>query len=202
MTNEALKELSTPEIDLMYCIRYISEKQYFLIPEQAPENFLIRTAMQQLAHLQTGDIYGKKLLITGFLREIILYSYQSALSPALSPQRIVKSPLITAAVDYISHHLSDQITLESLSDRLFVSKYHLAHTFKHHMGVSLHQYIISKRMLLAKKLIASGQPFNTVCTDCGFNNYSNFFKVFKANVGLSPRDYLNALIADHDFENS
>ena len=186
----------------MYCIRYISEKQYFLIPEQAPENFLIRTAMQQLAHLQTGDIYGKKLLITGFLREIILYSYQSALSPALSPQRIVKSPLITAAVDYISHHLSDQITLESLSDRLFVSKYHLAHTFKHHMGVSLHQYIISKRMLLAKKLIASGQPFNTVCTDCGFNNYSNFFKVFKANVGLSPRDYLNALIADHDFENS
>lgn len=202
MTNEALKELSTPEIDLMYCIRYISEKQYFLIPEQAPENFLIRTAMQQLAHLQTGDIYGKKLLITGFLREIILYSYQSALSPALSPQRIVKSPLITAAVDYISHHLSDQITLESLSDRLFVSKYHLAHTFKHHMGVSLHQYIISKRMLLAKKLIARGQPFNTVCTDCGFNNYSNFFKVFKANVGLSPRDYLNALIADHDFENS
>lgn len=193
ITNEVLEQLSIDGADLLYCIRYISEKQHFLISEQAPENFLIRTLMQQLSRLQQEQVYGKEVLIAGFLREIILYAYHSVCVSDLPPQRIVKSPLIDATVDYISHHLSEPITLETLANLLFVSKYHLAHTFKDHMGVSLHQYIISKRLLLAKTLIANGKPFNVVCTECGFNNYSSFFKVFKANVGLSPREYLNSL---------
>lgn len=193
MTNEMLEQLSSPEADLLHCIRYISEKQYFLISEQTPENLLIRTLMQQLSRLQQEEIYGKEVLIAGFLRQIILYAYHSVRSSGLPPKRIVKSPLIDATVDYIAHHLTEPITLETLAGLLFVSKYHLAHTFKDHMGVSLHQYIISKRLVLAKNLIASGRPFHVVCAECGFNNYSSFFKVFKANVGLSPREYLNSL---------
>lgn len=198
MTNEVIEALSTPEADLTHCIQHISEKQYFLIPDHTQENFLMRTAIQQLAFLQQEDRFGKNMLVTGFLREILLYAYHSMYSSALPPQRIIKNPLIAAAVDYISHHLSEPITLESLADILFVSKYHLAHTFKKHMGVSLHQYLINKRLTLAKKLIAQGQSFNSACTDCGFNNYSNFFKVFKANVGLSPREYLDSLSSDQE----
>lgn len=193
MTNEAIEALSTPEVDLMHCIRFIAEKQHFLVPDHTQENFLMRTAMQQLAHIQRSSFYGKKLLTAGFLREVILYAYQSMQSSHLPPQRMIKNPLIAAAVEYISHHLSEPITLEALADILFVNKYHLAHTFKKHMGVSLHQYLINKRLTLAKKLIAQGQSFSSACTECGFNNYSNFFKVFKANVGMSPREYWESL---------
>lgn len=197
ITNEALEALSTPDADLMHCVRYLSEKQHFLVPDQTPENLPMRTAMQQLACLQRENCYGKKVLTMCFLREIILCAYQSMQSAQLPPQRIMKNPLIAAAVDHILHHLSEPITLESLADTLYVSKYHLAHTFKKHMGVSLHQYLINKRLTLAKKLIAQGHSFNSACTECGFNNYSNFFKVFKTNVGLSPREYRESLSANH-----
>ena len=54
--------------------------------------------------------------------------------------------------------------------------YHLAHAFKDRMGISIHQYIILKRIALAKSLIQQGKPMHLVCLESGFHNYSNFFK--------------------------
>ena len=57
------------------------------------------------------------------------------------------------------------------------------------MGISIHQYIILKRIELAKSLIQQGKPMHLVCLESGFHNYSNFFKAFKAVTGVSPSDY-------------
>ena len=76
--------------------------------------------------------------------------------------------------------------------------YHLAHAFKNHMGISIHQYIILKRIELAKSLIQQGKPMHLVCLESGFHNYSNFFKAFKAVTGVSPSDYGSLPSLDRD----
>ena len=185
-----LARLSTDTLDLRTCLDNAVVRQNHLLPAAAPENEFIRVAMMQLIRLQTGDYFGKEISNGDFLRQIVIYAYNYCIRVASAPQRqVLRNPLVAAAIDEINSHLSDPITLEAISNTLFVSKYHLAHTFKQHMGISLHQYVIGRRLANAKEMIDAGSSLNAVCTECGFSNYSNFYKIFKSRVGMSPTEY-------------
>lgn len=90
---------------------------------------------------------------------------------------------------YILSHIEDDLSLEKLEQIFFVSKYHIEHIFKEDFGISIHKFIRMKRLYLCRDAIESGTPIQDACTLYGFNNYSVFFRAFKNEFGLSPRDY-------------
>lgn len=106
-----------------------------------------------------------------------------------SNDQVLRNHLITSAIDEISRHLSEPVTLDSIAATLFVSKYHLAHTFKQYMGVSIHQFVINLRLAKAREMVDAGLPLKNVSAECGFSNYSNFYKIFRSHVGMSPTEY-------------
>ncbi|MGN1417441.1 MAG: AraC family transcriptional regulator [Oscillospiraceae bacterium] len=97
--------------------------------------------------------------------------------------------LIRQVIGYINRHVADSPSLEELSARFFVSKYHLSHKFRDYTKTTVHQYILMKKVNLAKELLEKGITPKEVCESCGFSSYSNFYKVFRAQTGVSPKDY-------------
>ncbi|MGN0690853.1 MAG: helix-turn-helix domain-containing protein [Oscillospiraceae bacterium] len=95
--------------------------------------------------------------------------------------------LIRQVIGYINRHVADSPSLEELSTRFFVSKYYLSHKFREYTKTTVHQYILMKKVNLAKELLEKGFPPKEVCESCGFSSYSNFYKVFKAQTGVSPK---------------
>lgn len=73
---------------------------------------------------------------------------------------------------------------------LYVSKSHLNRSFKDFSGLTLYQYIIKKRLVVARDMLLEGQPVMDACMKCGFNDYSNFLKAFKREFGKSPREFM------------
>ena len=71
--------------------------------------------------------------------------------------------------------------------------------FKNQIGSSIHSYVIQKRLILAKSLISDGFSMSTVCSKCGFNDYSSFVRAFKKAYGVSPSNYNSKT---YNFENS
>ncbi len=91
--------------------------------------------------------------------------------------------------DYINNHLDEDLSLDKLASFFYVSKFHISHVFKENMGISLHQYILKKRLQASKNGILSGIPFNELFHQYGFTDYTSFYRAFKKEFGLSPKEF-------------
>ena len=92
--------------------------------------------------------------------------------------------------EYLEEHYTEKFSLEELSEKFFLSKYHLVREFKKYYGITPNQYVISKRIILAKKLLRfSRDTLEDISLKCGFYDASYFNKQFKKSEGISASDF-------------
>lgn len=96
---------------------------------------------------------------------------------------------LTPILDYIELHLQEPLTLELLQNRFFINKYYLLRLFKQYTGSTVHEYIVSKRIAMAKKYLSEGMTVLDACLRCGFNDYTSFLRMFKKKTGVLPKAY-------------
>jgi AraC-like DNA-binding protein/mannose-6-phosphate isomerase-like protein (cupin superfamily) len=101
---------------------------------------------------------------------------------------------IGAILDYINENISEELSIDNLASRFYMSKYYLMHKFKKQTGYTIHNYILQKRLILSNSLIKSGKSITEVCAECGFYDYSTFFRAFKKMFGVSPKKHYKAII--------
>ncbi len=106
------------------------------------------------------------------------------------------SSLVGRVLEYINNHFSEELTLDSLAGRFFISKYHLSREFGRIVGIPVHRYIIQKRLVVAKQMLSEGRSSTMVYQHCGFGDYSNFYRAFRNEYGISPKDYVATLRQD------
>ena len=71
-----------------------------------------------------------------------------------------------------------------------MSPYHFLRTFKNITGVTPHQWLLRARLRdAAQRLAMSRAPVTEIALDVGFDDLSNFIRSFRAEFGLSPRQY-------------
>ena len=89
---------------------------------------------------------------------------------------------------YINRNLTEELSIDQLAERFFFSKYHMMRKFKNETGYTIHNYISSKRLLLARSLISQGTPVMKAAEMSGFNDYTTFVRSYKKQFGKTPSD--------------
>ena len=89
-------------------------------------------------------------------------------------------------IQYLNEHINRNLSLDFLSKKFFVSKYYLCRVFKKHNGISIHGYVMQKRVMLAKQLIESGVSAALAAKKVGFRDYSAFYRAFVKIIGQPP----------------
>lgn len=100
------------------------------------------------------------------------------------------SPECQKIKEYLDQNFTSPITLDSLSETVYISKHYLSHLFKEQTGVSPIKYLTSKRMEKACELLSETElPISEVSKAVGYENPLYFSQVFKRIYGISPVKY-------------
>lgn len=150
----------------------------------------IRAKLEELVQETRGGGYGAAQYAAGVLLQLMVELNRAALSVDTSTLEEGQTPpVVESALTYIGEHYCEPLSLEGLAERFYVSKYHLAHAFQQAVGTSVYHYIILRRLVAAKQMLGSGIAPGIVSGRCGFGDYANFYRAFKAEYGVSPQDY-------------
>ena len=94
---------------------------------------------------------------------------------------------LSIALDYISGHLCETVTLEQIAESCHLSKYHLCHRFRSELGMTVMQYIFHQRHLRAKSaLLETRAPVSVIAMENGYSSASHFSSLFRKTEGMTP----------------
>jgi AraC-like DNA-binding protein len=99
------------------------------------------------------------------------------------------NPLINKILVYLNEHFRENMTIEDISASFYVEKSYLSHLFKNHVGISLWKYVIYKRLNYFNDMICKGASIEEACACAGFQNYSNFFRLYKKYTNTTPSEF-------------
>lgn len=124
-----------------------------------------------------------RLRTQNLLLQILKMSRQVKGIPAAYDNAAVKQMIV-----YLNEHLTDEINLEALSKRFYISKYYLNTLFKKATGTTVMNYVIHKRITLARQLMVQGNTPARASESAGFRDYSSFFRAYKKIYGKAPSE--------------
>lgn len=101
-----------------------------------------------------------------------------------------KTHTIKDIIQYIDHHLSESLSLESIAKKAKLSPIYFHQLFKSITGITPNKYIMTKRINYAKELlINSDHSIKYICHHTGFHNPSYFGSTFKKITGMTPSSF-------------
>ncbi len=94
-------------------------------------------------------------------------------------------------VRYINDNINENLSLDSICSKFYISKPQLCRTFKTATGSTVQNYINAKRLINAKRMLSSGISPTKVAALNGFNDYSVFYRAFRKEYGTTPKQEYN-----------
>ncbi|NOU94018.1 helix-turn-helix domain-containing protein [Paenibacillus sp. LMG 31456] len=182
-----VRTYNSPRLDLLSCFLNKPKGQQNKIslkPTQIKEILRLFNQMEQLKNNA-----GYEILKLNYLIEVLVLINIVFMDDNLSENLSTMPELLISLLDYIDMNLENDLTLESLSKKFYVDRFYMGRVFKKYIGSNIHEYILYKRISRAKEILAEGYSVTDTCGKCGFNDYSNFLRMFKRTVGISPGKY-------------
>lgn len=176
-------------VDLSHC--FVQARQTASVMQQAPgTSHDLLFHMERLEKASRADGFA-----SGLYTEVLFIEFMILLNRSLDDHELTGldnasyDPKIQHILAYINQHLAEMLSVDTLAAHAYMSKFYLMRKFKADTGYGIHQYIRSKRLLLARDLLKTDLPITQISAEVGFADYSTFSRAFKEMFHCSPREY-------------
>ncbi len=135
------------------------------------------------------------------LRTLVLIGRELERIDSQLPGPVVpKDGKVLDILRYLDANLTEDLSIDDLASRFFISKYHMMRRFREETGTSIHTYLSDKRLLLARDLIQAGVSATDACFQSGFRSYSAFSRAYGKLFGVTPTGRMTMQPASNDAE--
>ena len=192
ITSDTLKRAGCGQIDFDQFFQSAVSKgrcQFAMLPEDAEKcrEYMIRLQQNQKEEHALSRFRDYSLLLP--LLDLICETLEQC--DSTDNAVVVNNPIHDILV-YVNENFMQPVRVDALARRFGVSVSYLAHAFKKYTNRSVYDYVLYRRIMLAKKLIRDSESMIAVSEQCGFDNYPNFLRLFHKYVGMSPSAYKKA----------
>lgn len=174
--------------ELSLCFQKASDRSFNLIRLDSQLQERLKDVLYELESALTSQEFGSKPLADALFTQFMVYLNRIFLDKAYIPDKksYTYDSQIEELLRYINHHLEEDLSVDTLAARHYMSKYHMMRKFKEKTGYTLHSYITSKRLLMSRRLIAEGTPVMKAASLSGFQDYTTFIRAYKKQFHTSP----------------
>lgn len=178
--------------ELLKCFQKANDRNYNLIRLNSALQEKMKDILFELETSTKSDGYGKEILTQSLFLQFMVYLNRIFLEKQyiFDKKSYTFDSQIACILQYINHNLKEDLSVETLSARYYVSKYHLMRKFKQETGYTLHNYIVNKRLLMARTLISNGMPVTKAAQESGFAEYSTFSRAYRKQFKTNPSEEL------------
>ena len=149
----------------------------------------IRTRLFTLLDEIHADRFGKATAIDLIITDLLLFLARTVYEQEHQNKKDQLSRY-EAITQYVDQHLDELLSLDALAKHFYLSKYYLVHLFRENAGLSVHQYILKRRLAACCDAMLGGAAVGEVYRQWGFYDYSAFYRAFRKEYGMSPSAYL------------
>ena len=188
ISKDFLAEYSQHDNDLSYCFRNAMENDSHVLRLRSFKNSKVASSVTKLINNLGKDAYANELFMQVLFLEFMVELNRAALSDEIEYISTNYAGSKTSEIiNYINEHLKDDLSVDTIAEQFYLSRYYLMHTFKNETGYTIGNYITIKRLALAQSLIDEDVSITVAAEQSGFGTYSTFFRAYKKTYGTSPK---------------
>lgn len=197
LSSQMLAELSDDVTDLEKSFNVVPFRQVAVRPDSQLYMLLKNLARKMLVLPQEKKQFGAAVFEHGILQMFVVLALRACIHAEFHTAAGSRHHLMLDEVFlFIQAHLTEELTLERLEKEFFVSREHIAREFKRQTGQTVHRYIVKARLDRCCTLIEQGLPLTEVYKTSGFGGYNHFFRAFKKEYGMTPKEYFRTTRQD------
>ena len=189
-----LSELSDAGCDLVRGFSFLPLEKA-MVHLDMRDTTLIKNITKTIMALQEDTMeFGHDLYLKNMVSILLVLFLRSCIaSDHVKLSHRKKELVMDDVFRFIRANLTGDLSLETLEGQFFVSRHHLCREFKKLTGQTIHSYIVKSRLDLCKKYIEMGKSIKEVYALGGFGSYNHFFRAFKNEYGMTPKEYYESL---------
>lgn len=179
-------DLSCQELNT--CFQKANDRSFNLVRADSALQERLKDLLPEIEQTLQNKHFGDTVLRNALFTQFMIYINRIFLRTSSSPDKKTYSSdtQVEQILKYINRNLSENLSIDQLANRFFFSKYHMMRKFKNETGYTIHNYITSKRLLMARSLISQGMPVMKAAQASGFHDYTTFVRAYKKQFGKAP----------------
>ena len=197
LSPQMLAQLSDEDTDFEKSFNVVPFRQVAVRPDSQIYMLLKNLARKLLVLPQESSQFGAAAFEHGILQMFVVLALRACIHAEFHTASVSRHHLMLDEVFlFIQAHLTEELTLDRLEKEFFVSREHIAREFKRQTGQTVHRYIVKARLDRCCALIEQGLPITEVYKTSGFGGYNHFFRAFKKEYGMTPKEYFSSTRQD------
>lgn len=174
--------------ELLSCFQKAIDRSFNLIRLDSGTQEKLKQLLYELEAALKDEKFGSDLMASSLFTQFMIYVNRIFLEKQYihDTRSYSSDSQIEELLRYINHNLTEDLSIETLARKYYLSKYHMMRKFKDETGYTIHSYIVNKRLLLARTRIGEGVPVLKAAQLSGFSDYTTFSRAYKKQFGTAP----------------